>query len=66
MRTNIVIEEPLMFEAMRVAGVTTKKAAVETGLRLLITRARRLEAFDGLAGVGWEADLEAMRTGRLP
>lgn len=55
-----------MAEAMRVEGVTTKKAAVEHGLRLLIDRARRLEALDALAGIGWDGDLDAMRTSRLP
>jgi Arc/MetJ family transcription regulator len=65
MRTNIIIEEQLMSEAMRVAGVTTKKAAVENGLRLLIDRARRLEALDQLAGIGWDGDLDEIRGGTL-
>ncbi len=55
-----------MSEAMRVAGVTTKKAAVESGLRLLIDRARRLEALDKLAGIGWDGDLDEIRGGKLP
>ena len=65
MRTNIIIDERLMSEAMQVAGVTTKKAAVETGLRLLIDRARQLEALDQLSGIGWDGDLEDMRSGKL-
>ena len=36
MRTNIVIDNRLMDEAMRKAGLKTKRAAVEAGLRLLI------------------------------
>lgn len=66
MRTNIVIEEALMSEAMRVTGLPTKKAAVERGLRLLVDHARRAQAFDELEGIGWEGDLDAMRTSRLP
>ena len=53
-----------MSEAMRVAGVTTKKAAVDRGLRLLVDRGRQLEALDGLAGIGWDGDLDEVRSGR--
>ena len=64
MRTNIIIENTLMSEAMRIAGVTTKKAAVDCGLRLLVDRGRQLEALDGLAGIGWDGDLDELRSGR--
>lgn len=66
MRTNIVIDDELISEAMRVSGAATKKAVVEHGLKLIIDHARRLAAFDELAGVGWDGDLDAMRRGRLP
>ena len=36
MRTNIEIEDELMEEALDVSGRTTKKDAVEAGLRLLV------------------------------
>jgi Arc/MetJ family transcription regulator len=36
MRTNIEIDDKLMREAMAASGATTKKAAVEEGLRLLV------------------------------
>ena len=36
MRTNIVIDDDLLAEAMELSQVKTKKAAVEKGLRLLI------------------------------
>lgn len=36
MRTNIVIEDELMQKAMRATGLTTKRAVVEAGLRLLL------------------------------
>ena len=65
MRTNIVIEDELMEEAMRAAGLGSKKATVEAALRLLIqvkaqTGIRRLRG-----KVKWEGDLEAMRTDRV-
>jgi Arc/MetJ family transcription regulator len=65
MRTNIVIDDRLMDEAMRKAGVKTKRAAVEAGLRLLIqvksqSRIRRLRG-----KVRWTGDLNKMRAGRV-
>ncbi len=36
MRTTIDIDDTLMHEAMRLSGLTTKKAVVEAALRLLI------------------------------
>src|SRR5260221_14671827 len=36
MRTNIDIDDTLMRQAMRLGGADTKKATVETALRLLI------------------------------
>ena len=42
MRTTIVIDDDLIAEAMRATGVTTKREAVELGLRILL-RLRRQE-----------------------
>lgn len=36
MRTTIVIEDELMDEAMKATGLSTKRAVVEEGLRLLV------------------------------
>jgi Arc/MetJ family transcription regulator len=36
MRTNIVIDDGLMRQAMKTTGLSTKKAVVEERLRLLI------------------------------
>jgi Arc/MetJ family transcription regulator len=64
MRTNIDIDDELMEEALRRSGLTTKRAAVEEGLRLLI-QTRRQAGLRRLRGkVKWEGDLHAMRTGR--
>ncbi len=65
MRTNIDIDDELMREAMEASGETTKRAAVERGLRLLVdTRAqggiRRLRG-----KVKWSGDLSASRASRL-
>jgi Arc/MetJ family transcription regulator len=61
MRTNIVIDDKLMAEAIKLSQLKTKKAVVETGLRLLI-QIKKQERIKGLRGkLNWDGDLEKMR-----
>jgi Arc/MetJ family transcription regulator len=61
MRTNIVIDDQLMKEAMRASGAATKREAVETALRLLVGL-KRQERIRRLRGkLKWEGDLDTMR-----
>lgn len=62
MRTNIVIDNQLIGEAMRLAGLKTKRETVEAGLKLLvqIKQQEQLRAVRGT--LPWEGDLERMRT----
>ena len=61
MRTNIVIDDKLMAEAIKMSQLKTKKAVVETGLRLLI-QIKKQERIKGLRGkLNWDGDLEKMR-----
>ncbi len=62
MRTNIVIDDQLMDEALKASGLKTKKEAVEAGLRALINQ-RKQENIRVLRGkLRWEGNLEEMRT----
>lgn len=63
MRTNIVIDDKLMGEAMAASGAKSKREAVEAGLRTLVRIKRQSEILK-LRGIGWEGDLEAMRRDR--
>jgi len=61
MRTNIVIDDQLMADALRVTGLTTKKEAVERGLQLLVKQNQQ-QAIRELRGkLKWEGDLDEMR-----
>jgi Arc/MetJ family transcription regulator len=64
MRTNIDIDDALLAEAMSAAGLSTKRATVEEGLRLLVRVGRQAAAFKDLEGLGWEGELDEMRQGR--
>ncbi len=62
MRTNIVIDDDLMSEAMMLSRLKTKKSVVETGLKLLV-QIKKQEQIKGLRGkLKWEGDLHAMRS----
>jgi Arc/MetJ family transcription regulator len=63
-RTNIDIDDELAAEVMRRFGVTTKKAAVDLALRRLVGAPLSREFLLGLEGVGWDGDLEALRSER--
>lgn len=61
MRTNIVINDELMNEALNLTEYTTKKAVVEEGLRLLV-KLKKQEKIKSLRGkLKWEGDLDSMR-----
>jgi Arc/MetJ family transcription regulator len=65
MRTNIVIDNTLMRQAMKATGLSTKKAVVEEGLRLLL-KVKGQEGLRRLRGkISWEGDLGVMREGRI-
>jgi Arc/MetJ family transcription regulator len=61
MRTNIVIDDKLMAEALQVSGARSKREVVELGLKTLV-QLKRQERIRGLRGkLRWTGDLEAMR-----
>lgn len=61
MRTNIVIDDELMREALRETGLKTKREAVELGLRTLL-RLKQQQRIKTLRGkVDWKGDLEKLR-----
>lgn len=64
MRTNIVIDDNLMEAALKASGYSTKKEAVEQGLKLLVLRGQQQEIRKLRGRVKWEGDLEEMRGGK--
>ncbi len=61
MRTNIVVDDALMAEALQLSGIKTKKCVVETALKLLV-QVKRQEKIRQLKGaLSWDGDLSSMR-----
>jgi Arc/MetJ family transcription regulator len=61
MRTNIVIDDQLMRNTLRLTGLKTKREAVEEGLRTLIRLKKQggIRRFRGK--LDWQGDLNVMR-----
>jgi len=63
-RTNLVLDEDLLEEAVRMAGAKTYSRTVNLALRDFIQRAKARRIFE-LAGSGlWEGNLADMRRDR--
>ena len=64
MRTNIVIDDNLIGDAIKLTGVKTKREAVELGLKTLISLKKQegIRKFRGK--LKWEGDLGEMRTNK--
>ncbi len=65
MRTNIVIDDKLIRQAMRATGLKTKRAVVEEGLRLLIQVKGQARIRRWRGKINWHGDLDKMRSGRV-
>jgi Arc/MetJ family transcription regulator len=61
MRTNIVVDDNLMVEALKLSDIKTKKGVVEEALKLLV-QVKRQDAIRKLRGqLNWEGNLSEMR-----
>lgn len=61
MRTNIVIDDRLMRDALSATGLKTKRAAVELGLQTLLRLKKQAEIRRLRGKLDWQGDLDAMR-----
>lgn len=63
MRTNIVIDDKLMRDALA-TGLKTKRETVELGLRTILRLRKHAEIRQMRGKLTWEGDLDAMRADR--
>ena len=63
MRTNIVIDDRLMKDALKATGSKTKREVVELGLRTLLRLRHQAEIRRYRGRLDWQGDLEGMRIG---
>ncbi|MCU0977528.1 MAG: type II toxin-antitoxin system VapB family antitoxin [Steroidobacteraceae bacterium] len=58
MRTNIVIDDKLIAEAMKLSGARTKREAVEDSLRLMVQLKRQERIRSARGKLKWTGDLD--------
>lgn len=61
MRTNIVIDDELMARALKLTGLKTKRAVVESGLRLLVKLKDQEQIRAARGKLRWEGNLDRSR-----
>jgi Arc/MetJ family transcription regulator len=61
MRTNIVIDDRLMKDALKATGLKTKKEVVELGLKTLLKLNQQANIKELKGKLKWDGDLDAMR-----
>ena len=61
MRTNVVINDELMKDALELSGLKTKKDAIEAGLKLLVQFNRLSKISEYRGKLKWTGDLDRMR-----
>ena len=62
MRTNIVIDDKLLRDALRATGTKTKPEAVELGLRMLVQVGKQGRVHRLRGKIDWQGDLDVLRT----
>ena len=62
MRTNIVIDDKLMRDALRATGLKTKREAVEEGLRTLLRLKKQAEIRNFRGKLDWHGHLDTMKS----
>ena len=62
MRTNIVIDDQLMSQALKATGLKTKREAVELGLKTLVLLRGQADVRHARGKFDWQGDLKAMRS----
>ena len=65
-RTNVNIDDQACAEVMRRYQLATKREAINFALRTLAAEPASVEDARALRGIGWEGDLDAMRSSRSP
>jgi len=62
MRTNVVIDDTLMQNALSLSGLRTKRETVEAGLRLLVQIRQQEQIRQARGKLKWEGNLDVSRT----
>ncbi len=60
MRTNVVIDDALMEDALKVTGLPTKKETIELALKMLVRLSKQQEIKGFRGKLTWEDELNSI------
>ena len=63
-RTNIVLDNQLVDEGMKLTGLKTKRNLVDYALRELLRHEKQFKLMELRGKIEWESNLDEMRAGR--
>lgn len=64
MKTHVDVDDVLLHEVMRMAGLPSKKVAINTALAEYLRKLKRLDLLAMRGNVPWVGDLDALRADR--
>lgn len=64
MRTNVVLDDKLVKEALRLSGKKTKREIIDLALRELVRHRHRQQLLNLRGKLKWEGDLSKMKATR--
>lgn len=65
MRTNVVLDDRLVDEAMRLSDCRTKRELIHRSIEEFVKRRRQRRILDLAGKIKWEGDLDALRRDRF-
>jgi len=63
-RTNIVLDDKLVDECMKITGIRTKRALIDHALRELLRHEAQTKILELKGNVHWQGNLDEWRRGR--
>jgi Arc/MetJ family transcription regulator len=63
-RTNVVLDEKLVKDCIKVTGIKTQKALIDHALRELLRHEKQVEILNLKGKINWDGNLDEWRQGR--
>ena len=63
-RTNVVLDEKLVKDCIKITGIKTQKALIDHALRELLRHEKQIEILELKGSINWDGNLDEWRQGR--
>jgi len=63
-RTNVVLDDNLVEDCIKITGIKTRKALIDHALRELLRHENQMKILDLKGNINWEGNLDELRQDR--